>query len=77
MKMILTSRIYTTLEEAQKAATKENNVIAIRCSTEGFYFWYEVPSTSNDSEARARKMMYENGTVKHHTKSDKKRGRIK
>lgn len=75
--MILTSKTFDTLEAAQKAASKENNVIAVRCSTEGFYFWYEVPSSSNDSEARARKMMYENGTIKHHTKSDKKRGRIK
>lgn len=75
--MILTSKVFPTLEAAEKAASKTNNVIAVRCSTEGFYFWYEVPSTANDSEARARKMMYENGTVKHHTKSDKKRGRIK
>lgn len=75
--MILTSKTFDTLEAAQKAASKENNVIAVRCSTEGFYFWYEVPSSANDSEARARKMMYENGTVKHHTKSDKKKGRIK
>lgn len=75
--MILTSKVFPTLEAAEKAAAKTNNVIAVRCSTEGFYFWYEVPSSANDSEARARKNMYENGTVKHHTKSDKRRGRLK